>query len=534
MDNIQPYLLMMLSSYKNDNNQDIFRYLPIIVMILPILLRIIPFDEIKDNILSFFSKKENDIILKIIPSHSVPVIRGCSSTPISKIIYSKNFLAIIYYITKNNLSNFDSLTEILVSNTELNFNYYNDNDNSEGNKFTFMPTNQKRILISKEYGIYFELTSFESENNDEDDKNKNKKTTDKKVYNKKNYIIKLLKKRDMKNELNNMNILNKFINECVEEYENLNKFKDDRQYIFQYKNSEKCESKLELHFNEYLMEHNKDLLVNIFFEEKDKLINYIKPFIYNPDEKINIGEEKYKRSGFTFKAGILFYGSPGCGKTSTIKAILKNTNRHGIIVNLHKIQTCEELENIFRKREFKGKKLNGKQLCYILEDCDAIDDNNIIQSRTKNDETNITKLNELTELSQINKLVEYVNSPTVKLFKSHEDSVNLSCFLNILDGIIELHGVMIIMTSNYPEKIDSALIRPGRFDFKYEFKKASKRIIKEMLAFKFELSEKEINNYTDNVYIKDEVLSPADVQSICFQNDNIITCINEIALESKR
>ena len=61
----------------------------------------------------------------------------------------------------------------------------------------------------------------------------------------------------------------------------------------------------------------------IFFEDKQKLINYINPFIYNVNESTNEGEEKYKRSGFTFKAGLLFYGSPGCGKTSTIKAILK-------------------------------------------------------------------------------------------------------------------------------------------------------------------------------------------------------------------
>lgn len=531
MDNIQPYLLMMLSSFKNDNNQDIFKYLPIIIIILPILLKLIPFDEIKEHILSFFKKEDEDIILKNIPSHTVPIIRGCVSTPITKIVYSKAFLSIIYYIKKNNLSSFNSLTEILVSNTDL---YIYDADyGSEGNKFLFMPTNQKKILISKEYGIYFELSSFEEEDKNKDkEKDKDKITTKQEIYNKKNYIIKLFKIKDTKNELNNMNILDKFINECILDYESLTKFKDDTQYIFQYRNSEKCDSNLELYFNEYLMEHNKDLLLNIFFEEKDKLINYIKPFIYNPGEKKNIGEEKYKRSGFTFKAGIVFYGSPGCGKTSTIKAILKYTNRHGIIINLNKIKTCEELEYIFRKREFKGKTLNGKQLCYILEDCDAIDDNNnFIKSRDKCDET---KLNEVNELSQISKLLELTSAPTVKLMKMEENIADLSSFLNILDGIIELHGVMIIMTTNYFEKIDKALIRPGRFDFKYEFKKASKKIIKEMLAFKFELTEKEINRYTDNIYIKDEVLSPAEIQSICFQNDNIIECINEIALESKR
>jgi mitochondrial chaperone BCS1 len=39
---------------------------------------------------------------------------------------------------------------------------------------------------------------------------------------------------------------------------------------------------------------------------------------------------------------------------------------------------------------------------------------------------------------------------------------------------------MIIMTTNHPEKLDEALIRPGRIDFKYEFKKANKQIIYNM------------------------------------------------------
>jgi chaperone BCS1 len=248
-------------------------------------------------------------------------------------------------------------------------------------------------------------------------------------------------------------------------------------------------------------------------------------------ETFNKGEERYKRSGFTFKAGLLFYGSPGCGKTSTIKAILKYTNRHGIIINLSKIKTCDELQNIFRKRKFKDTELNGKQICYILEDCDAFD-NNIIQSRNLE---NNEKINELSELGQLSKLIDLTTSSNMKLInKVDDDTVNLSCFLNILDGIIELHGIMIIMTTNYPEKIDEALIRPGRFDFKYEFKRASKNIIKEMLQFKYELSEQDINNYIKHLNILDEKLSPAEVQSICFKNDNVVDCIKEIVLASQK
>jgi SpoVK/Ycf46/Vps4 family AAA+-type ATPase len=333
-----------------------------------------------------------------------------------------------------------------------------------------------------------------------------------------------------------MNVLDKFINKCLEQYDLFINKKDDlKQYIYEYKNCEKSDNNIELYFDKFLMEHNKDLEINIFFEDKNKLINYIKPFIYNPLEKYNIGEERYKRAGFTFKAGLLFYGSPGCGKTSTIKAILKYTNRHGIIINLSKIKTCQELETIFRKRTFCGKNLEGKQICFILEDCDAFEDN-IIHSRKKDEEDKkIFEQNNNggNDIIQFVKLMESSGTTNVK-FSSNNDNVNLSCFLNILDGIIELHGIMIIMTTNHPEKIDEALIRPGRFDFKYEFKRASRKIIKDMIQFKFELSQSQIDKYCENMNIKDDVLSPAEIQSICFKNDNVIDCINDIILSAQK
>jgi hypothetical protein len=523
IDQIQPMMFMMLSSIKNSD--DITKYVTLFFLLLPYICKIIPLEDIKDYIKNYFNKNKNYISINI-SSHEVPVIRSSSTVPVTKLVYSKDFLSIIHYLTTNKISNLESLSEIMTTNSELDMRSIFD-ENIKENQFIYVPVHNDRILISETEQIFFELNNIQ--NKDEDNKD-DKKTT--KTINKNNFIIIL----SISNKIHNgIDILNKFIVKCRENYDFYhNKNKDDnKQYIFEYKNCEKTDSMLELKFKQYLMEHNKDLSVNIFFEDKDKLINYIKPFIYDPFEKYNIGEEKYKRSGFTFKAGILFYGSPGCGKTSTIKSILKYTNRHGIIVNLNRVKKCEELELIFRNRTINGRNMNGKQLCYILEDCDAFDDN-IIKSRKKDDEIDIKKNNENNELSQISKLIDFETLGVSNIIKKDEDSVNLSCFLNILDGIIELHGVMIIMTTNHPEKIDEALIRPGRFDFKYEFKKSSKKIVKEMLQFKFELSSIEIEKYTEHMNIKDEILSPAEVQSICFKNNDIKKCIEEIVLASQK
>jgi hypothetical protein len=520
---IQHLILMLLTTLKIDNNYS--NIIPISLVAFSLIYSIIPFHEIKLLMLKKYDK--NNISINI-PSYEVPITRSSSTIPITKLVYSNTFLSIIHYLSTNKDCKINSLTEIMTNNTELNYHYWGDEQNEwkKKDQFMFIPINSKKFLISEKHQIFCEFTEINTSDKEE---NNGKNNNNISIPKSKKFIITL--------SLNSVNekdliILENFIKVCLGEYNLFTNIKKDnnKQYIFEYKNCEKEDNKLQLLFDEFPLQNNKDLFKNIFFEDKEKLINYIKPFVYNPNEIINIGEEKYKRCGFTFKAGILFYGSPGCGKTSTIKAILNYTKRHAILINLGKIKTCEELQNIFRKRTINGRELDGKQLCYILEDCDAFE-NNIIQTRNNKDEEN--KINNTNECNSLNKLIDLTES-TVKLMNKQEDVLNLSCFLNILDGIIELHGIMIIMTTNYPEKIDEALIRPGRFDFKYEFKKTTKKIIREMIQFKYELSEKDILNYDNILDIKDYVLSPAEIQSICFKNENIIDCINEIIKTSKK
>jgi len=49
------------------------------------------------------------------------------------------------------------------------------------------------------------------------------------------------------------------------------------------------------------------------------------------------------------------------------------------------------------------------------------------------------------------------------LFKT-PDKLDLSGILNVLDGVVDTPGRLLVMTTNHPEKLDPALIRPGRID----------------------------------------------------------------------
>ena len=516
-------LFMISSLFKNNSESNNLVYLALLYMIFSYCIKLIDLHKFEVywkkicNTYINYLFESNEISIQLI-SHKVEYTNGFSDKPLSKNIFSPYFLGILHYFKKNikNLKNLKNTTEILINKiSDVNRPSWKD-DESKDEKFLLIPEDAQRICLNEELNIHLSIISFK---NTKDDENTNTLTFEMKIYT--HYY-------DNNSFEKQKNKLYDFLEENKKEFELLSEEKDNNQYIFEYNCTEKCDDEINMKYNEFIMEHNKDLTKNIFFDNKQKLIDYISPFKYLKDQKINEGEQEYIKAGMTFKAGLLFYGSPGCGKTSTIKGILKYTNRHAVIINLSNIKNNEELEHVFRNRKINGKKYIGKELCFILEDCDA------------------TKLSTLQERNEQPILVskDYIKSNGSDkddiidlksiVASSKTNGFDLSCFLNVLDGIVELHGVMIIMTTNHPEKLDEALIRPGRIDFKYEFKKANKQIIYNMLKLKYLMNDNEMSSFMININnMKDFVLSPAQVQSICFKNNKIEDCIQELLLESQ-
>jgi ATP-dependent 26S proteasome regulatory subunit len=94
---------------------------------------------------------------------------------------------------------------------------------------------------------------------------------------------------------------------------------------------------------------------------------------------------------------------------------------------------------------------------------------------------------------------------------------------------------MIIFTTNHLEHIDPAFTRSGRIDFHHEFKLASVNIIKEMLhkIRNIDCENPEYNKYFANM--TDYVISPADIQNICFKytNADVTEILTEIVTACK-
>ncbi len=54
-----------------------------------------------------------------------------------------------------------------------------------------------------------------------------------------------------------------------------------------------------------------------------------------------------------------------------------------------------------------------------------------------------------------------------------KSKITMSGLLNALDGTMAQSGRMVFMSTNYPQRLDAALLRPGRIDVKFELGWAS-------------------------------------------------------------
>ena len=101
--------------------------------------------------------------------------------------------------------------------------------------------------------------------------------------------------------------------------------------------------------------------------------------------------------------------------------------------------------------------------------------------------------------------------------KEHDDEIkepiDLSFLLNLLDGTLEASGRILAISSNFPERIDRALIRPGRIDMIVHFKKCNRQILREMVTSFY---DKEQDDWTTEEL--DYKWSPAEVNQILFRN----------------
>lgn len=281
---------------------------------------------------------------------------------------------------------------------------------------------------------------------------------------------------------------------------------------------------------------------NIFGSHITKIRDRVNLFIHHP--------EWYQQRGIPHTLGILLHGRPGCGKTSLIKAIARDTNRHVFNISLRTTTTQRQLINLLFDENILFTNASNEtniisipldQRIYVIEDIDCMSDVVLDRALKKELLEQDTVPNELVSgmPGSMNTPIDFLpegmfvdmtksnfnsrsniqwpidtktrehNKDKNKDKKSNKEEITLSFLLNLLDGVLETPNRILIITSNYPERLDKALIRPGRIDLNIHFDYADMEMILDMFRHFYNLSvlEPELNPKIDKMFTPAEIIA---------------------------
>jgi len=185
-------------------------------------------------------------------------------------------------------------------------------------------------------------------------------------------------------------------------------------------------------------------------------------------------EDEYDAFGIPYKKTYLLTGVPGSGKTSLIKALCNEIHYNLAILSMSRDMDNATIQGSFRSIDPKT--------VLLLEDIDCLFEKRV----------------------------------------SIEPTFTFSNLLNLLDGVLFKHGLIVFITTNHPEKLDPALLRQGRTDmiiqFTYPTRSEIEKMFRDMIG-KYYSSQEETSDAFKNFYdkIKDRLVSMSAIVNFLFR-----------------
>lgn len=202
---------------------------------------------------------------------------------------------------------------------------------------------------------------------------------------------------------------------------------------------------------------------------KEKLVADVKDFLSS--------SKWYYDRGIPYRRGYLLFGPPGSGKSSIIQALCGDLDYNICILNLSEATLTDDRLNHLMNHV-------PERSILLLEDIDAA----------------------FNERKQVGEDQGYFSG------------VTFSGLLNALDGVASADERLIFMTTNHPERLDPALIRPGRVDYKELIDNATEGQVREMFLRFYEGQTDKCDEFLRAILELGTSISTAQLQGLFVYN----------------
>lgn len=236
----------------------------------------------------------------------------------------------------------------------------------------------------------------------------------------------------------------------------------------------------------------------------------------------------YANRGIPLRRGYLFHGPPGTGKTSLsfalagvfgldihvislleptlteedLSALLGSLPRRCIVL-LEDIDTAglRRPENELEKSDRGSRRLGGgggggrggrRGPDNKNKKAEGEDKENTTEGveAKKDDTVSAQSLSSSPNDWKVSDLARALKTESGAATDDKKQGISLSGLLNAIDGVASHEGRVLIMTTNAPETLDEALIRPGRVDLQVAFSNATTKQAEELFLRMYESDEK--------------------------------------------